>query len=175
MASLATRSRPARSISQIDIFPLAISTPEESSPKPSEVKQNWDDRESSTVYLLEAHLQRLEQLYIFRDQRVSPFLKRHPSLVWLLQQVKRRIETYFPGSQLFLQLVADPEMFEEDPEAIDSDDPEVMDKYESLVVSIATHLPPHEAVGRLMEFYKSWWLGASKHAGERIVFGPECL
>jgi N12 class adenine-specific DNA methylase len=79
-----------------------------------------------------------------------------------------QIVTYFPRDHLFLKAVIDPETV---------DDLEAADDNENLVVSIVTHMRAREALERLKQFYKDWWLKAPNRGKikEKISFNLECV
>ncbi len=75
---------------------------------------------------------------------------------------------YFPGAQFFLKALIDPEA---------SDDLEASDDNENLLISVVTHMQPREALDRLKQFYKDWWLKSPDRAKikEKISFNLECV
>jgi hypothetical protein len=99
----------------------------------------------------------LEQKYAVRDKtEIRQFLRRHPLLVQLLLDTYKEIKAYFPGSSIFLDM---------------SIDLEEADDKENLIGSIATDLPPDEAIETLENFYDNWWWQASKKADGKVAFG----
>jgi len=106
-----------------------------------------------TVCASENGLRGLERLYIFKDQaEVSRFLEKYPFLVPLLLEAYGHIALHFPYSQVFLEVVSDPEA------SSDS----------QLVAFIATSLAPGEAVNRLDRFDDAWWLDALDRAQGKL-------
>ena len=95
----------------------------------------------------------LEQWYIFRERvDVTQALEEYPFLVPLLLEAHDKILRYFPDAQLFLEAIADPEA---------TDDSQ-------LVAFVATGLAPSEALSRLEQFDKVWWLDALERAQGKL-------
>lgn len=91
-------------------------------------------------------LKKLKDSYAFRDSKaVISYLVNHSSLIPLLLEAYGKIPNYFPHSQVFLQIVTDPEMIDD----------------EQLVIYIGTDLAPDKAVDRLEALDENWWLDAS--------------
>src|SRR5207249_4171107 len=91
----------------------------------------------------ETQLLWLERLYVLDErEEVLQFLRKHPSLVQLLLDTYKEIKAYFPSSDIFLDI---------------SLDPEVAGDNENLIGSIATTLPPDEAIEAFEKFYDNWW------------------
>lgn len=91
-------------------------------------------------------LKKLKDSYAFRDSKaVISYLVNHSSLIPLLLEAYGKIPHYFPHSQVFLQVVADPEMIDD----------------EQLVIYIGTNLAPDQAVDGLEALDEHWWLDAS--------------
>lgn len=100
----------------------------------------------------------LEKSYKFRnDDAVRTFLMEEPSAAVLLSEAYGRIREYFPDSEIFIEVVADPETSGEN----------------ELVVSIATDLSPREAIERLDAFDEDWWLEASDRSKADICIKVE--
>jgi len=111
----------------------------------------------------------LEQRYAFRERdEVVQLLEKYPLLDLLLIEIHRQIVPYFPGAQFFLQAITDPEA---------ADDLEASGDSENLVISIVTHMRPREALDRLKQFYRDWWLKTPDRAKikEKISFNLECV
>jgi len=108
-----------------------------------------------TVGLSQADSDRLKQFYAFRDpERVEQFLEKHPFLVPLLLEAPAEIERYFPGDELFLEAVIDPE-------AASLED-------EELFLLIATKIDPEESVEKLWELDDKWWLKAADMSQNKL-------
>jgi hypothetical protein len=75
--------------------------------------------------------------------QVHAFLAEHPFLIPLLPEIRGKLRDYFPGSPVSLTIVRDPDE---------------TDRLQ-LVVAVATDLPPADAINRLGEFDRDWWLG----------------
>ncbi len=101
--------------------------------------------------------------YALHDKAtVLAFLDRHAVLVPTLQEAYGEVRTYFPLSEIHLEVVSDYE-------AQDQDDSE------RLVAFIVTSLEPPQAVTRLNEFYLAWWFGVTDQARKWLSFSLECL
>ena len=113
---------------------------------------------ASTVRLSQGEIGWLERLYTFRERaKALWFLERYPFLISLLLEAYSKIGNYFPYPQVFLEVVTDPEAF---------------DDYQ-LVVSIATNLDPDEAVDTLERLDEDWWLDALDRAQGKLCIDVE--
>jgi hypothetical protein len=83
---------------------------------------------------------------------VPAFLEKYPSLISLLPEIRRKLRDYFPDSPVSLDVAADPDEADR----------------EQLVVAVATHLTPSDAVGRLGQFDRDWWLDNLDRAQGRV-------
>lgn len=100
----------------------------------------------------------LEHIYKFRNcDAVRTFLMDEPSASVLLSEAYGRIRKYFPDSEIFMEVVTDPDSPGE----------------KELVVSIATDLSPKEAIKRLDAFDEDWWLDASDRSTASICIKVE--
>lgn len=103
-------------------------------------------------------IQWLEQLYTFRERPgVLRFLNKYPFLVSLLLEAHKKIGDYFPNSQVFLEVVTDPETIND----------------HQLVTFIATNLVPDKAVDSLNRFDDDWWLDALDRAQGKLCINLE--
>ena len=119
----------------------------------------WQDIGTSTVRVHQGEIQWLERLYTFRERSdVLWFLERYPFLVPLLLEAYGKIGDYFPYSQVFLEVVTDPE---------------AVGDYQ-LVVFIATNFDPDEADDRFERFDEDWWLDALDQAQGVLCINLEC-
>ena len=126
--------------------------------EPSEAVQIWQEMGTSTVRVSQTEIGLLERLYTFRErEEVLWFLERYPFLVPLLLEAYYEIEKYFPHSQVFLEVVTDPE---------------AIDDYQ-LIAFIATNFGPDEAVDRLEQFDEDWWLDALNRAQGKLCIDVE--
>jgi hypothetical protein len=94
----------------------------------------------------QVEIEALKRLYKFRGKtEVLGFIEQYPFLLGLLLKAPDQIRHYFPDSQLSIEVIADPEGF---------DDP-------MLELAICINLDPDEAVDRLNLFQDNWWLNLS--------------
>jgi hypothetical protein len=108
---------------------------------------------------VEMQLQQLEQFYALEGRtEVRQFLRKYPCIILLLLTTYAKIEKHFPCSPVYLTTSIDYETT-------------LTDDNEELVGFISTDLPPKEAVKRLRQFYKDWWLEASKSVMEKVSLG----
>ncbi len=135
-----------------------------------ETEYLWQEKKAWRFLSFVGQLQSIERWYTLRERdEVLQFLEKYPPLNSFLLEIHSRIVTYFPASQFFLQVVADPETI--------SDDQETANGNRDLVISIVTHMAPREAFERLKQFYKNWWLETPNQAEvkEKISFNLECV
>jgi hypothetical protein len=138
-------------------------------PKISATRYSWQEKEAIRFFLFMGRLRLLEQRYTLRERdEIIQLLEKYPLLSLLLLEIHRQIVPYFPGAQFFLKAITDPEA---------DDDLEATDDSEGLVISIVTHIRPREALERLKQFYKDWWLKTPARAKlkEKISFNLECV
>ena len=104
---------------------------------------------------------RLEEIYTFRrPPEVAEFLGENPFLVPVLFEAYPEIEKYFGRTApVFLEVVTDPEA---------ADDRE-------LYALIGTRLSPEEALERLGQFDKDWWLRTLDRAQCKLCIHIEFL
>lgn len=137
--------------------------------KMSEARYSWQEKGATRFFLFVGQLRLLEQRYTLRERNeVLQLLEKYPHLSLLLLEIHRQIVPYFPIAQIFLKAITDPEA---------TDDFEASDETENLVISIVTHMQPREALDRLKQFYKDWWLKTPNMAKikEKISFNLECV
>ncbi|MCC5608473.1 hypothetical protein LC612_17195 [Nostoc sp. CHAB 5834] len=102
----------------------------------------------TAVSISPADIETLEQLYTFRERtEVLEFLDKYPFLIPVLLQAPKKIRHYFPDSQLFLEVVPDPEIID----------------YVLLVLSILMKLDPDDAIARQKQMDLDWWLNNTTH------------
>lgn len=102
----------------------------------------------------------IENLFTLRgEQEVDSFIKKNFFLVSLLTEARTEIKKYFPKSQLFLELIHDPD--EVDPD--------------QLFLYISTELSPREARPVLKQFDNDWWLAALGRAQGKLCISLEYL
>jgi hypothetical protein len=126
--------------------------------EPVNTMLTWQEIGASTVRVSQAEIEWLERLYTFRERaEVLAFLERHPFLVSLLLEAYGEIGNYFSDSPIFLEVVTDPEAFDD----------------HQLAVSIATNLDPDEAIDTLEQFDENWWLDALDQAQGKLCIDVE--
>lgn len=126
--------------------------------EPLESIRTWQEVGASTVRVPQAVIQWLERLYTFRErEEVLWFLESYPFLASLLLEAYDNIGNYFPYTQVFLEVVSDPE---------------ATNDYQ-LVSSIATNLDPGEVIDRLEQFDEDWWLDALDRAQGKLCINVE--
>lgn len=100
----------------------------------------------------------LERLYTFRDGvSVRASLARYPFLISLLLEASPRISKHFPGKEICLQVIADPEVAED----------------EQLMVLVIETSSPEEVYDRLERFDNEWWIGAVDRAKGKLCIDVE--
>ncbi len=137
--------------------------------KISAIRYSWQEKEAKRFFLFISRLRLLEQLYTLRDRDdIVQLLEKYPPLSLLLLEINRHIVPYFPGTQSFLEAVIDSEADE---------DLQAADDGVSIVISVVTRMQPREALERLKQFYKDWWLKSPNRAKvkEKISFNLECV
>lgn len=162
MPYLASLQEPARSASH-SLFPLPKQAQWSPGPRrvpadvtnwpgftvalrePLEAIRIWQAIGASTVRVPQAEIELLNRWYTLRERaEVLWFLERYPFLVSLLLEAYGKIGDYFPYSQMFLEVVTDPEAIND----------------HQLVIFIATNFDPDEADDRFERFDEDWWLDA---------------
>lgn len=135
----------------------------------SNIIRLWYEKGTSATLLFESQFQWLRMHYVFREDevKVKRILREYPFLIQLLVDTYSRIEAYFPGSQVFLDVAIDYEAVE--------NHAELMNNNEELVISISALLPPARAVELLKKFYSNWWSKVSRDAKGKISIGLEFL
>jgi hypothetical protein len=99
------------------------------------------DTVSKVAPIMEA-MDEIQRLYAVKDEaEVLAFLQDHPTLVPLLLEAAPQLQKYFPGARLSVERIADPE-----------------EPIEQLFVGAATDLPLEQALERLGQFDRDWWL-----------------
>jgi hypothetical protein len=114
----------------------------------SVVRSSW-----ANIYLVIEHWYTLRQ-----PDEVLAFLEENPFLVSLLIEAYSPIQHYFPDSNLFLEMFADPES---------------TDDHQLLVALIATHLSPEEALIKLDQLDEDWWLDVMDRAQGKLCINVE--
>jgi hypothetical protein len=102
--------------------------------------------------------QALERMYSFRNaEQIQAFLGKNPAVVPVLTDAYLKIGSYFPSSQLFLELFRAPEV----------------EDREYLFILIATNLTPDEALKKLSQLDEDWWLDAMYSVQGRVSLNVE--
>lgn len=100
----------------------------------------------------------LEKLYVVRQSKETlQFIRENSFLDPLLREASTHIKRYFPSSELFLEVVADPDIPDE----------------KQLVVSIPVQQKPEEASLALDELDENWWLDAMERAQNKLCITLE--
>lgn len=117
---------------------------------------------TSTITLEPAQVERLKELYSFREPAEDlQFLEKYPFLVPLLLEAHQPIRKYFPDSPLFLEVVTDPEARSRDEDM--------------LWIYIGTHLDSEEAIDTLERLDDDWWLDAEPQAQGKMFINIDRL
>ncbi|HEX8220512.1 MAG TPA: hypothetical protein VF914_15055 [Chloroflexia bacterium] len=91
----------------------------------------------------------IPKTHVVDEERVSQFLEEHPFLLPLVVEARAQLNKSFPDAQVSLEVSSDPESDEGD---------------ENLVLSVQTDPKRDDALERLRQFDKSWWLGKIREA-----------
>lgn len=103
-------------------------------------------------------MQTISSAYSFRNPRkVWTFLEENPFLVELLMEAPTYITKYFPGSQVYLEVEAEPESMDD----------------QQLVAAIATSGSANEAYKKLKQLDEDWWLDALDRAHMKLCITVE--
>jgi hypothetical protein len=114
--------------------------------------------EQSNKPQIEAH--QLEQFYIFREKaEIVQFLEAKKFLLPLLEDTYTTIRSYFPASDLLLEVVIDPEIANE----------------RQLVIFIAIKENAEEASEVLDKFDEDWWMDNMDRAQGSLCITLEFL
>jgi hypothetical protein len=118
----------------------------------------WEEIKPSTISGSLINIQPLEQLFVFRrPTEVRHFLEENPFLGPLLKEAYINIREYFPSSEIFLEVVADPEAFDE----------------EQLVIFIPVTQDPDGASEALNQLDQNWWLDAMERSQDKLCITLE--
>ncbi len=137
--------------------------------KLSEARYSWQEKRATRFFWFVSQVRLLEQRYMLREKgEVLLLLEKYLELNPLLLEIHKQIRLYFPNAQFFLRAITNLEVF---------NDFEDADDYENLVISVVTQIQPREALNRLKQFYRDWWLKTPDQAGvkEKISFNLECV
>lgn len=127
-------------------------------PEVVEVKEDLGKQLFLVTAPSKADAQFLEQLYSFRKTTETlHFLEKNSFLVPLLRDAYYNIHNYFPYSELFLEVVADPEAADE----------------KQLVVFIAVKHKRSDASLALDQLDEDWWLDAMERAQDKLCITLE--
>ena len=85
----------------------------------------------------------IESLYSLRGKAaVARIFKEHSFLVLFLREARKKLDVYFPNSEVSLEVITDPE---------------TEGDYQ-LLAAVSTDSPAEDAYRRLKEFDRDWWL-----------------
>lgn len=105
-------------------------------------------------------LAQIEKSYTLRNSaQVLEFIDKYPFLVPLLSEAPDKINQYFPGDSLVLEVVIDPE-------SESSDDGK-------LVLLIITEMDDDLSVDHLGELDYFWWLKVARHSQGKLFIDLE--
>ncbi|HZU67625.1 MAG TPA: hypothetical protein VFA09_10140 [Ktedonobacteraceae bacterium] len=129
----------------------------------------WQENKAKKFFLFTLQLQLIEQRYNLRGRdEIVRLLEKYTTLGTLLLDIHKQIVPYFPNAQFVLAAITDPDI---------DDYLEGNSESKSLVISIVTHSRPREALERLKQFYKDWWLTTPvlPKLKEIFSFNLECV
>jgi hypothetical protein len=87
--------------------------------------------------------------------RVQALLDEHPFLIDLLPEIRGKLRGFFANSSVSLTVTRDP------------------DETDRLVVAVTTDLSPGDAISRLGEFDRTWWLENLDRAQGKVCIDVE--
>ncbi len=120
--------------------------------------QIWNENSLLLAGYPSTNARPLEQVYHFRKPvEVSLFLEMNPFLIPLLEEAYDHIRKYFPSSNLFLEVIADPEVIDE----------------RQLIIFIDANHGLDEASEALDRLDKDWWLDVMERAQEKLCITLE--
>jgi hypothetical protein len=91
------------------------------------------------------------------ESSVEALLDEHPFLIDLLPEIRGKLRDYFPDSPVSLTVARDPDETDR----------------EQIVVAVITDLPPGDAINRLSEFDRDWWLDNLDQAQGKVCIDVE--
>lgn len=99
-------------------------------------------------------INKLQQIYYFKEpEAILQFLKKYPFIVPILLTAPEKINQYFPGDLLGLEVHIDPGATEND---------------EELFIIIFTQIECHQAVEKLWELDEYWSLYICREAQHKL-------
>jgi len=98
------------------------------------ISHSWEESEFSKLS---------KSFNITNRFQVTKYIIKHRYLIDLLLEAKRVIGKYFHGSELYLEILSDPD---------------IKKSNEQLVLNILTDLPVNDAIEKRNRFDKEWWL-----------------
>ncbi len=121
-----------------------------------EIPLLYPNKGTATAIVSSLDLEIIASLYMLRNNiyYLSAFLAKNPHLVSILIDAYRHIKIFFPRSNIFLEISAEPEEY----------------GVEQATLSITTDLTPDDAIDMLTQFDRTWWLNA-----QRQVVGKLCI
>lgn len=107
----------------------------------------WQIAGASLAYVSPEELDSVKQLYLIRESaKVISFLHKHPFLISMLVEAYLKAQSFFPNSEIALQIVSDQE-----------------EDYQKLFAFILTQEPVNDALARLDKFDDEWFLDQPEH------------
>lgn len=120
--------------------------------------ETWFETGSSTVRVSVTFTEFIERIYSVRNREsVFWFLDCHPKIVPVLIEMYVQVQCRFPDSELFLELVSDPE--------------DLLDH--QIVVQVSTDKGAAEALEALSRFDEEYWLDVVGEIGEFVCVNLE--
>ena len=114
---------------------------------------------SSVLTHPEATLRALRGYELEDEDDILDFLRRYPTLIPLLREIREAIPKFFGEEAVTLEVSRDPEWPED----------------ERLVANIQTHFGPVEALDHLKRFDREWWLAKRKDVDAPILVSIELV
>lgn len=107
----------------------------------------WQDAGASLAYISPEDLDLLKRLYLIREPaKVTSYLHKHPFLVSVLVNAYLNAQSFFPDSEIALQIVSDQE-----------------EEYQKLFAYILTEGPAFDSLTRLDKLDDEWFLDQPEH------------
>lgn len=115
--------------------------------------------DTTTIKIAGADVETLQKLYIFKEPaEIIEFLEKNPFLIPLILEAHPHIRKHFPESRLYLNIVLDPE---------------INNDQLAILISRPDNLNAEERIDTLERIDDDWWLDAEKLAQEKMFIGYE--